>query len=431
MQRSTRSALSPQTWPFSLEWLPDTAYLVGGAVRDALLERTSDYLDLDFVVSENAVETARQLAQHYKAGFVLLDADRQIARVVFKQGTVDFAQQEGDTVEADLHRRDFTVNAIAYHPHTAKLIDPLHGYGDLQQGWLRMVSAENLKDDPLRLLRAYRQAAQLGFDLEPQTRDEIRKLAPQLTNVAAERVNSELNYLLRTEKGTPWIIRGWENGLLAGWLPSTTHADVVRIAKIDQAVHQLAENWSLLAAQLLSPMHHTLKTSWVALAKLASLVASGDTERELACLKYSRREMQAAASLLKAWHQVNSADAFGHRSIADQLFWFKGLGEVFVAWTVFAVAAGLPMEAIAPSIDRYLNPDDPVAHPRPIIDGNTLMDALNLSKGPQIGRLLTAIQIARAEGHVRTPEEAISLARFVYREQAMDRDALVWETKLN
>ncbi len=421
MQRSTRSALSPQTWPFSLEWLPNTAYLVGGAVRDALLDRISDYLDLDFVVSDNAVETARQLAQHYKAGFVLLDADRQIARVVFKQGTVDFAQQEGNTVEADLYRRDFTVNAIAYHPHTAQLIDPLHGYDDLQQGWLRMVSADNLKDDPLRLLRAYRQAAQLGFDLEPQTRDAIRQFAPQLTQVAAERVNSELNYLLRTEKGTPWIVRGWENGLLSGWLPSTTQADVLRLVQIDRAVQDLAEHWPVLAAQLLSPMHHTLKTSWLALAKLASLVTSGEAERELARLKYSRREMQAAASLLKAWRQVNSAEVLLHRSIADELFWFKGLGEVFVAWTVFAVASGLPIEAIAASIDRYLNPDDPVAHPRPVIDGNTLMDALNLSKGPHIGRLLTAIQIARAEGKVQTPAEAIAFAQSLDREPIIDR----------
>ena len=114
------SALSPETWPFSLNWLPPSACLVGGTVRDALLDRPSDYLDLDFVLPTSAVETAQAIARHYRAGFVLLDADRQIARVVFEQGTADFAQQVGASLDADLRRRDFTINAIAYNPHTAQ-----------------------------------------------------------------------------------------------------------------------------------------------------------------------------------------------------------------------------------------------------------------------------------------------------------------------
>lgn len=168
---SSLSVLSPETWPFSLEWLPQPTYLVGGAVRDALLSRRSEYVDLDFVLPDRAVKIARAIAKHYQAGFVLLDAERQIARVVFKHATVDFAQQEGSTLETDLRRRDFTVNAIAYNPHNGEIIDPLQGCADLQQGVLRMVSAKNLQEDPLRLLRAYRQAAQLSFVIEPDTRD--------------------------------------------------------------------------------------------------------------------------------------------------------------------------------------------------------------------------------------------------------------------
>jgi len=118
------SALSPQNLPFSLELLPQPAYLVGGAVRDALLGRSREYLDLDFVIPNQAVQTARKIAREYKAGFVLLDAERQIARVVFKHATVDFAQQEGTSLETDLQRRDFTVNAIAYNPYTNEIIDP-------------------------------------------------------------------------------------------------------------------------------------------------------------------------------------------------------------------------------------------------------------------------------------------------------------------
>ncbi|MEB3293001.1 MAG: CCA tRNA nucleotidyltransferase, partial [Synechococcales bacterium] len=125
-------------------------------MRDALLERHSEYLDLDFVLPRAAVETARAIARHYQAGFVLLDAERQIARVVFAQGTADFALQVGDSLEEDLRRRDFTMNAIAYNPHTLELVDPLKGCKDLERKVLRMIAPENLAEDPLRLLRAYR-----------------------------------------------------------------------------------------------------------------------------------------------------------------------------------------------------------------------------------------------------------------------------------
>jgi tRNA nucleotidyltransferase (CCA-adding enzyme) len=122
MSSCSVSSLADINWPFSLELLPQPAYLVGGAVRDAMLERHSEYLDLDFVLLD-AVKTARAIARSYQAGFVLLDHQRQIARVVFPHATVDFAQQEG-SLETDLNRRDFTINAIAYNPHNGEIIDP-------------------------------------------------------------------------------------------------------------------------------------------------------------------------------------------------------------------------------------------------------------------------------------------------------------------
>jgi tRNA nucleotidyltransferase (CCA-adding enzyme) len=407
------SALSPETWPFRLEDLPEQAYLVGGAVRDALLDRTSEYLDLDFVLPENAVETARDLATRYQAGFVLLDAERQIARVVFANGTADFALQEGDTLEADLRRRDFTVNAIAYNPHNGHLIDPLQGGEDLQRGCLRMVAAENLQDDPLRLLRAYRQAAQLGFTLETETQQAIRQFAPRLSRVAAERVNSELSYLLKISQGTPWLIEAQQDGLLSGWFPSTTTERAMRVRSIDRAVDRLSEIWQELASELFREIRSTLRASWVTIAKLACLVSDDTTiaDRELMHLKYSRTEIRSVLTLLNAWHSANSSEAMANLSIADLFFWFKSLGAVFPAFALFALASGIELETISPLVDRFVNPHDPLAHPQPLVDGKVLMAALNLPKGPDIGRLLTVIQIARAQGKISTPQEAIEFAR--------------------
>lgn len=398
------SVLSPQTWPFRLSWLPEATYLVGGNVRDALLDRQAGYLDLDFVMPEKAVQTARAIARHHRAGFVLLDADRQIARVVFDSATVDFAQQVGSTLEADLERRDFTVNAIAYSPFTEQLYDPLYGYRDLQRQQIRMVAIDNLKEDPLRLLRAYRQAAQLGFALEPKTQAAIRQLAGLLKFVAAERVQSELNYLLNSAKGTPFLKEAWQDGLLQAWLPHADGDRLDEIAAIDRAAIELQSRFP----DWLEP---TKSRNWIKIAKLSRLVAPEPeiAESELWRLKYSRVEVQAVVLTLKSLSPLQALVPAA--PAAQQYFFFQAAGAVFPALTLLALANGLPIDAIAPLIDRYLTPDDPICHPRSLVTGRDLMIRLELPAGPRIGQLLQEIRIAQAEGKITSQAEAIDWAR--------------------
>lgn len=407
---SSLSVLSPETWPFSLEWLPQPTYLVGGAVRDALLSRRSEYVDLDFVLPDRAVKIARAIAKHYQTGFVLLDAERQIARVVFKHATVDFAQQEGSTLETDLRRRDFTVNAIAYNPHNGEIIDPLQGCADLQQGVLRMVSAKNLQEDPLRLLRAYRQAAQLSFVIEPDTQSVIRQLAPQLSQVAAERVRVELGYLLSSSVGTPWLITAWEDGLLAPWFKSATQEQLAQVAAVDRVAVVLAQSWHTLGWELSQLVREPLKTTWLSIAKLICLVNQQPelAEAELTELTYSRTEVRAVSTALKLLPQLKVLSA--QMSLREQYFLFRTAGSVFPTLAVLAVANGILVEAIAPLINRYLTPDDPVAHPTPLVTGKELMQALNLRSSPLVGELLMQIQLAYIEGKISTPAEALKLA---------------------
>lgn len=426
-------ALSPETWPFELTWLPKAACLVGGSVRDALLERHSDYLDLDFVLPEEAVETARAIARHYRAGFVLLDAERQIARVVFDQGTADFAQQVGDSLEADLLRRDFRANAIAYNPHRQELIDPLNGCQDLQMGILSMIAPENLAEDPLRLLRAYRQAAQLGFSLDPETRSVIRNLADGLSNIAAERVQSELNYLLSSAKGTGWLQLAWEDGLLHSWLPHITLAGLERLRAIDRWVSDLKQDWPEMARLLYqdirtSNQHRrqlTAKSSpqssleapasgstrtWITTAKLACLMPASLelAESQLWRLKYSRAEVHAVTTVLRYLPQLRQGDM---APLAAQYHFFQAVGPVFPALIISALAAGRALSELRLLIRRFLDPSDQVAHPTPLLSGQDLMQGLQISPSPQVGQLLAALQLARAEGKINTPDAAFSFAR--------------------
>jgi len=429
------SALSPETWPFRLEWLPRPAYLVGGAVRDALLGRQAEYLDLDFVLPTGSVEAADAIARRCGAGFVVLDAERQIARVVFERATADFALQEGKSLENDLQRRDFTVNAIAYDPHHNQLIDPLQGHPDLRQGRLRMVSARNLKDDPLRLLRAYRQAAQLGFNLDPETQATIRQLAGSIAQIAAERVQTELSYLLSTSIGSQWIQTVWQDGLLVPWLPDTTHTGVGLVLLLDQIAQRSQQIWPDFAATLWHSLRQRAPGGArhrLTAAKLACLLPTDlePANTQLNRLKYSRAEIQAALPVCQYLSQRQSIAILTKLSLREQYFFFRATGAAFPSVAIAAIASEIAannkaenldstaptdtidalLNRIAPLIHRFLNASDPVAHPTSPIAGRELMAALHLNPGPKIGQLLEAIQLAQAEGKITTPKEALIFA---------------------
>lgn len=436
--RLEQTPLYPDRWPFALEHLPPQAHLVGGIVRDALLNRQADYLDLDFVVPHSSIETARAIAHHYNAGFVVLDPDRQIARIVFDNATVDFALQEGQSIDQDLRRRDFTINAIAFDPHNRALVDPLGGYIDLQRKCLRMVSAENLADDPLRLLRAYRQASQLGFYLDERTEAVIYSLADQLSSVAAERVRSELDTLLAHPTGTRWLHRAQAAGLLQHWLPD---ANADRLDRVANAHNRLLQQWPSLSSKLAASLQEQgalrgLTRNSLSLARLVLLLSADPSQaaQTLDRLKCSRAEIRAAETIRRRQPQLQSPLA-----IRDQYDLFQDLGPLVPTLILVTIvdrltdrfidstpdpsttpdsridqslsqdlAQGAPWVTI---LDRSLNPIDPVAHPRPLLTGRDLMTALDLNPSPKIGRLLKELQIAQAEGQIKSRAEAIDLAR--------------------
>lgn len=411
MSEALADVFSPTSWPFELIDLPQPVYLVGGAVRDGLIGRTTPILDLDFVLLQDAVKTARTLAEKYQAGFVLLDAQRHIARVVFDRITVDFAQAEANNLEQDLRRRDFTINAIAFDPFTQTFIDPNQGQEDLQQCLIKMISPENLQDDPLRLLRGYRQAAQLGFEIEDQTQAAIQEFAPLLSRVAVERIRSELVYLLNTPNATDLIQQAWAMGLLSPYF-KMANQQFQQLSQMDVSVMQLGEIYPKILLELSQELSYTLKISRLAIAKLTCLLNQDITlaEAELLQLKFSKLELRSALAILKGLSQLNLLKN-QELSLREQYFIFQSLGLLFPALIVSAMANGFSLESLLPLINRYLNPTDPVAHPQPLLTGNELMEALNLRPSPKIGELLLEIQLGQIEGKVTTIKEAIAYAK--------------------
>jgi tRNA nucleotidyltransferase (CCA-adding enzyme) len=395
--------------PFDLNLLPKPVYVVGGAVRDGLLGRVRAELDLDLVIPTGAVDVARRLAAAYHAGFVLLDPERQIARVVFAGMTVDIAQQDGNSMTTDLARRDFTINAIAYDLQSRTIIDPLNGQQDLQHRMMRMVRKSNLIDDPLRLLRAFRQASQLNFTIEADTRQAMRELAPLLTEVAAERVLMELRYLLATPNSSQWLAAMVKDQMLSGWLKIPVAKDFShQLTQFDRSIELIKQHYPALDRELDRSVRDPIGMSRKSIGKFITILSAdlALAKDQMLRLTLSVAEIQVVTTAITYLPALLGAEM----SLSEQYFWFKAVGSDFPLLIGLAIAHGVAVAQVGSLIDRYLDPDDQVAHPTPLVSGHELMQALQLNPSPLIGKLLTEIQLARIRGELANADEAIKFA---------------------
>jgi len=187
--------------PF-LQRLSLPVYLVGGAIRDALLERPP-HNDLDFVVPDQAIKVAFRVADMLNAPAYALDPERDVGRVVLpaERTILDFAKFRGQDLEADLWDRDFTINSMAL-PAAAKyagsVIDPCGGQVDLKAGLVRQTNENAIANDPVRALRALRMSLGLEFTLTAETANAVSQAGTLLERVSQERLRDELLKLLET-----------------------------------------------------------------------------------------------------------------------------------------------------------------------------------------------------------------------------------------
>ena len=201
------------------------AYVVGGFVRDWLLGRET--ADIDIAVSGNALNIAQEVAKAIDGRYVLLDEANRVARVVIvgdeQPWHLDFSSFS-NSIENDLERRDFTINAMAVELQglvsgSPRLIDSFGGEGDLKAGLVRAVSQQVFEQDAARLLRAVRLAAELGSKIEPGTESLIRQNCQLVRLVPGERLREELLRLLALPGSVALVRYLDEVGLLTGIIP--------------------------------------------------------------------------------------------------------------------------------------------------------------------------------------------------------------------
>jgi poly(A) polymerase len=228
-----------------VEVLPPDAvvFLVGGAVRDAMLGKAVH--DMDFVLPEGTMKVARQVARALNAAFYPLDAERETARIVLIEQDkprvyLDFASFRGPDLESDLRGRDFTINGMAVNVHQPNnLLDPLGGAADLRAKLIKACSPRAFIDDPLRILRAIRFAAGLNFHIQLETRQAMRKAVRLLDNVSPERVRDELFRILEGPKPSASIRALNMLGALSAILP-----ELAAMKGVDQSPPHQRDVWN-------------------------------------------------------------------------------------------------------------------------------------------------------------------------------------------
>ena len=383
--------LKPDSWPVRPKELPVGSVLVGGAVRDALLDRLSDAPDLDLMVPGNALKSTRQLAQKLGGACVVLDEQRDMARLVLGGWTIDLARQDGETLEDDLNRRDYRLNAIALSfEDTPRLLDPTGGLEDLQNARVVAVKEANLQADPLRLLRGLRLIAELEMSMDAQTLKMLHRNRSLLPRAAPERIQAELLRLVAAPAADRAMATLLELELLKPWTRQGS-------ASGDQQPIGVAK-----ATELLTDSE---RQRALPLARLTQLLPDAG----LKDLRFSRRQQQRCERL-RYW--IKRSTSSEGCPCPDALTEPERLRlHMDLEQDLAALILTCPAALQQPWLKRWRDPQDPLFHPRPPLNGTDLQEALQISPGPTLGALIQHLSLERAYGRISTREQALNAAR--------------------
>jgi len=404
-------------------------YMVGGVVRDLLLERPN--YDIDFVLEADAIKVAQELAAIYGGeissfrpfGTAKWNLDRErVAHDLHLQvddlpDHIDFATSRNEfydhptalpsvynsSIKLDLQRRDFTMNTLAVQLSPRgldyRLLDYYGGVDDLQSGTIRVLHSLSFVDDPTRALRAVRFEQRLGFHIEPRTAELIKTAHPMLRRITGERLRNELTLLLK--ENTP------ENGLL-----------VMQERGILPAIH-LAFHFSPTVANQFAEARETVDQWPVAVDKMTGLywhlimahIQPEGIDELCERLLFSKAKTD---SFLKTAHIVQHTTALADpqaavSTITDAL---EGATETALI-TAWVLGNALQRERIIDYMNIW-------RHIRPVTTGHTLQQK-NLPPGPEYGMILSRLRAARLDGEVNTDAEEAdyleTLIEDVYRDR--------------
>ncbi len=427
----------------------DEVFLVGGAVRDLFLQNPIH--DLDFTLAGSPNKIGKRLADQLDGDFYHLDPQRGAVRVLLQdpeQGriVVDFTSFQGNTIEEDLHARDFTITAMAINIHQPeRLIDPCLGLQDLKNGVIRSCGPQAFESDPLRCLRGVRMAAQYEFTIHPETIQQITEAVPLLKSVSAERCRDELfrvfdgphltaavhtlehleilpvlgfqesggHALLRRVEATWSLLKdeyqedlaaNWGLGLMIGWL-GRFRSDLKDYADREFVPGRNIFQLSFLAGLSLwesdSSLVNGLESGSVLPLSnqesrfVRAVVEAGKTLRDESVIQRSE-----GLTVYRFYRKYRAAGVCGILLGLSSILEKQGRDFSEGLWESKLKLARLLLEGWWEKHDKWVDPPQ-------LLDGNDLQEELGLEPGPKLGMVLEKIREAQTADVVKSRQQAI------------------------
>jgi len=366
-------------WNSILSFLPKGSYLVGGYIRDIILERVTKEVDVDIVVPFNAIEIGKKISDNLKSKFIILDKKREVVRIILNGISIDIANQVSSTIEGDLRARDFSINSIAFLLDKKCLFDPINGLKDLELALLRTHSEINLLNDPLRILRCFRFVSELNFKIDLNLITFIKKNKVKLYLAAKERINYEIQKIV--------------NG--ANALDAVLLIKKLNIFGIDN----LSEDSFFLDLEKInySELNKEEKEKFLPSFFISQILDVVYLEK----LKFSKAEI-AKIKLLRKWYfflrnkdiiQINELDRF----ILHQEF------EILLPSFIFYLPQNLRFDWL----NRWRDKEDKLFHPSNLLNGDVIKKNLKIEDGPFLGELLQYLSKELAFKRLNNFDEAI------------------------
>jgi poly(A) polymerase len=419
-------------------------YLVGGVVRDALLDRLSDGTDLDFTTDATPDEIEEIVApvaaavwtQGKRFGTIgLRIGDRQVEITTHRAEAYHPDSRKPDVqfaaaVEADLSRRDFTVNAMALSLPDLNLVDPFDGVGDLAAGRLRtpLDPEQSFSDDPLRMLRAARFLAGYGLVPDQALVDAVITLRSRLDIVSDERIRDELNKLLVVEKPGDGLWFLVNTGLAEEFFPELPalaleqdpvhrHKDVLAhtIAVVDKTQAEKILRLAALMHDIGKPKTRSYGPKGMVSFHHHEVVGARMTRDRMKALRYPTDEIDDVSRLVDLHlrfhtYRMGWTDSAVRRYVRDAGPLLDRLNELTRCDCTTRNAA--KARALDRRMDELevriaeLRASEELASIRPDLDGVAVMKRLGIGPGRTVGQALDFLLELRLEEGPLDPEEA-------------------------
>jgi len=343
-----------------LGFLPKGSYLVGGYIRDIILGRETENVDVDIVVPLNAIEIGKKIADNIGSKFIILDEKREVVRIILNHIYIDIANQVSSTIEGDLSSRDFSINSIAFLFDEKRLFDPLNGLKDLKLFLLRTHSEMNLLNDPLRILRCFRFVSELNFRIDLDLISFIKKNKGKLFLVAKERINYEIKKIVHGANALDAVL-------------------LIKKLYIFDIENVLEDSFFLDLEKInYGELDQEEKNKYLPSFFISQILDVVTLEK----LKFSKADI-AKTKLLRKWHlflknkNIAQLDEFDRFKLHQEL-------EMILPSFIFYLPQNLQLDWL----HRWRDNDDKLFHPSNLVNGDLIKKNLEIKDGPILGELL-------------------------------------------